>query len=327
MKGFDLRAGLMALAIAATAAACGGGSDGGIGGSGIDGGTGVSSGAVQGFGSVWVNDVQFDTTNAVVFVEDAEAGSGDGDVRNLLNLGQVVLIEGTINDDGTGVADRIYFDDNLEGPVEAAPVLQVGGDYEFKVMGQTIRTDADTQFDDFATSIADIAAGDIVEISGQVDDQNRIRATYIRDTGRTFAANVTEIEIKGFVSDLDGDSFLLNGATTVNYGAGTTLPVPFDNGMFVEAEGTSADGVTLNAEEVELEDEGLGASDVEFAELEGFITVVVSATEFRMGTQTVRYDNTTVLEPGVLIAVGAKVEVEGSLESGDLIAVRIESED
>ncbi|UCE88671.1 MAG: hypothetical protein JSW10_10100 [Pseudomonadota bacterium] len=326
MKRFELRAGLMALAIAATAAACGGGSDGGIGGSGIDSGTGVSSGAVQDFGSVWVNDVRFDTTNAVVVVEDVDTGNGDDDVRNLLEIGQVVLIEGTINDDGTGVADRIYFDDNLEGPVEAAPV-QVGGDYEFTVMGQTIRADADTRFDDFATSIADIAADDMVEISGQVDDQNRIRATYIRDTGRTFAANVSEIEIKGFVSDLDGDSFLLNGVTTVNYNAGTTLPVPFDNGMFVEAEGTSADGATLNADEVELEDEGLGQSDAEFAELEGFITEVVSANEFRMGTQTVRYDNTTVLEAGVVIAMGTKVEVEGSLEGGELLAARIESED
>jgi len=92
---------------------CGGGAGGGIGlassggsGGGI-GGTGLtSSGTIDGFGSVFVNGVEFDTTGAEILVDDQRVG------EEALGIGMVVLVVGEVNADGaTGTASRIVFDE------------------------------------------------------------------------------------------------------------------------------------------------------------------------------------------------------------------------
>src|SRR5512136_1470418 len=66
----------------------GGGADslagGGIGGSGITV-SAVSVGSVSGFGSIIVNDVEFDVTNAEVVVEGEVRGTGDSAVTSLIS--------------------------------------------------------------------------------------------------------------------------------------------------------------------------------------------------------------------------------------------------
>ena len=75
---------------------CSGGAGGGgrlTAGGGI-GGSGVTVGSVSKFGSVFVNDVEYDTTGAVVVVDGVEKGSGDQTVLDNLSVGKVVRIEG-----------------------------------------------------------------------------------------------------------------------------------------------------------------------------------------------------------------------------------------
>ena len=60
---------------------------------GIDRG-GAAIGPIDGFGSVIVNGVRFDTDNAVIVVDGAAASLSD------LEVGQVVVVVGTFDEDG-----------------------------------------------------------------------------------------------------------------------------------------------------------------------------------------------------------------------------------
>src|SRR5262245_11798717 len=135
--------------------ACGGGSNNGqLGGSE---GTGLARGAITGFGSIFVNGVEFSTTGAT-FTIDGSPGT-----ESELHVGDVVTIEGTINSNGrTGTATRVSFDDEVEGPVSSLDVA--GG--SFVVLGQTVRVDGGTSFDSGLGGLAALAVGDVVEVSG-----------------------------------------------------------------------------------------------------------------------------------------------------------------
>ena len=94
---------------------------GGSGGSGDTGdtsagisGSGKAIGVITQFGSIFVNGVEYDTSEAVIIVNGVVATEDD------LGVGMVVFIQGTVNEDGvTGVAEVVIVDDNLKGPISA----------------------------------------------------------------------------------------------------------------------------------------------------------------------------------------------------------------
>ena len=146
------------LATAATAWACASG--GGI------TGTSVVVGPISELGSIFVNGIEFDTTNAEVTVDGDPATAAD------LELGMIVVVRGRIHDDGlTGDAERIGSDHVLFGPVEA---VNAGGG-TFVAMSQLVITDAATVFD--GVTLDALVPGDVVEIFGVVDAAVSIRAT------------------------------------------------------------------------------------------------------------------------------------------------------
>ena len=82
--------------------ACSGSGGGGgdlMAGGGI-GGTGISIGTISGFGSVIVNEVDFDTKEAQVVVNSQSKGAGDEAVSTNLAIGMVVRIEARYPADG-----------------------------------------------------------------------------------------------------------------------------------------------------------------------------------------------------------------------------------
>jgi hypothetical protein len=92
-------------------------------------GLAVAVGPITGFGSVIVNGVTYDT-DAAEFTSDGVVVTQDD-----LKAGQYVLVQGTIDDnDTTGTASSVTFDDNVEGPVSS--VDSVAG--SFVVLGQTV---------------------------------------------------------------------------------------------------------------------------------------------------------------------------------------------
>ena len=292
---------------------------GGIGGSGI-----ISNGVVSAFGSIVVNGTVFDTRDAVVVVEGEEIGAGDDIILDNLDVGRVVTVEGTINDNSF-VADRVTYNDNVEGPVESIRDIDATTK-EIVVLGQTVIVNVITKFK--ATAFDTIALNDLVEVSGLVDDTGAIWATFLEKTGEFMSGVV--VEVKGFVDNLDTDleTFEINDLT-VDYSLADTSGLPGGipaNGLFVEVEGTlDATGGTMLATEIELENE-VGALNSDEIEIAGFVTDFVSALEFTVGNQMVQADADTLFIDGTAedIALGVKLEAEGTLVDGVLFAWEIE---
>jgi len=303
---------------------CGGGGGGGPVG-GIDR-LGVSSGSVSGFGSIIVNGVRYETTSASFDIDDDSSGSSQDD----LSVGDVVVV--TFNTSAPTVALSVIGDEAVEGPVNSID-LATG---VLVVAGQTVRTDAGTSLDDSnaVQSLADIVAGDFVEVSGFFEADNSIRATRIEKK-----AIAGETEVHGIVSGKTATTFMIN-ALQINY---TSVPaiidddfpgMTFNNGDFVEVKGTNYAGLTLLASKVEPDGLGVGEGgtgldidDFDDAEIEGFITRYVSATDFDVAGVPVTTNGGTVFEGGTATDLGlnVKVEVEGDFNaSGVLVADKVD---
>jgi len=290
---------------------------GGIGGTGI-----ISIGAITAFGSVVVNGTEFDTRNAAIIVEGEEIGVGDDIILANLEIGMVVIVEGTgSEDDGSAVADRVIYNDNVEGPVESITVVNATRK-DIVVLGQTVILNVVTEFK--GTTFDDIAVNDVVEVSGLFDDTGAIWATFLEKTdGVVF-------EVTGFVENLDAvlETFEINDLT-VDYSMADTSGLPGGvpaEGLLVEVEGVlDPTGAVMLADVIQLGDE-LDAEDVDEVEVRGFVTDFVSAFEFTVGTQVVQTDALTQFVDGTAadIALGVKLEAEGTLEGGILFANEVE---
>ncbi len=132
----------LATAIALSIAACSPTDSEGV--AGIGGSGYVSSGSVSGFGSVFVNGVEFETDSST-FDVDGVSGTQDD-----LAIGMIVQVSGTINADGiTGDATSISYDDQLQGPVTGLTAPDADGlTRSFMVLGINVIIDSgSTSFD------------------------------------------------------------------------------------------------------------------------------------------------------------------------------------
>jgi hypothetical protein len=296
--------------------------------SGGIGGTGhrISVGSITAFGSIVVNGTEFDTSDAVIIVEGEEVGVGDDAVLDNLDIGRVVTVEGTGSGDATStVADRVTYNDDVEGPVESVDEIDPATK-EIVVLGQTVIVNVVTAFK--ATTFDTIAKNDVVEVSGMVDDTGAIWATFLEKTGEFMPGLV--VEVTGLVKNLDTEleTFEIN-ELTVDYSSidPADLLDDFADGLLVEAEGTlDALGGKLLATEIELGD-ALDSEEANQFEIMGFVTDFVSVLEFTVGyQQVVQTDEDTVFTDGTTddVAPGVKLEAEGSLVDGILLAWEIE---
>jgi hypothetical protein len=306
----------------------GGGGGGKVAGGGIGGSGAISAGRITAFGSVEVNGTMFDTSNAEIIINGVEIGIGDDFIRDNLELGMVVTVEGRIEDDESFVADRVIYSANVVGPVEDISDIDATTK-EIVVLGQTVIVNVVTEFKE--TEFNDITEDDVVAVSGYFDDNGIIRATFLEKTGDI--TSVLEFEVTGFVENLDPDleTFMINGLSIDYSLISDDLPdgIPGD-GQFVEVEGELVAG-ELFADTIELADE-LDGEDGDEVEIMGFVTEVISESDiikFKIGNQEVHVDS----DPDVVlyvdggpsdIAPGQLLEAEGSLEEGILVAVEIE---
>jgi hypothetical protein len=271
----------------------------------------TSKGVITGFGSVFVNGVEYDTTGTSVTMDDSSASETD------LQVGMVVTVNGSISGSGTtGSAGSITFADNLEGPVSSVLTAASG---TFAVMGQTVKVNGSTMYHN-VNDASLLAVGDMVEVSGFPDASGVILATLIEKKTTLFSANTTTVELKGTVSGLSGSSFSIN-AMTVNAG-GVTLPAGLANGSFVEVRGTlAAAGGPMTATFLELEP-SFTADDGDHVEIEGIVTDYVSLSSFKVNGVPV--DGSAL--GSVTIANNMMIEVEGTMVNGILVAGKGEIE-
>jgi hypothetical protein len=316
----------MALVFSLLLISCGSGGGNSSSGGGI-GGTGFAVfGSITGFGSIVVNGTVVDTSNAVIILEGVEIGVGDQTVMDNLDIGRVVAVEGTVRRNGRSFsADRVTYNDNVEGPVESIRAIDMTTK-EIVVLGQTVIVNAITVFK--GTTFETIAQNDLIEVSGLVDDTGAIWANFVEKTGE-FMPGIM-VEVKGFVENLDLDlkTFEINDLK-VDYSIADTSGLPGglpEEDVLVEVEGTlDAAGGEMLATEIDLTDE-LGIEDVDEIEVIGFVTDFISVFEFTVGTQVVQTDANTLFVDGIPadIALGVKLEAEGRLDGGILFAEAIE---
>ena len=327
MKSYPLRGFISALFSVFLLISCGSGGGGGMTAGGGIGGTGIiSQGAVSAFGSIFVNGTEFDTSNAAIIVNGEEIGVGDEIVQENLDIGRVVTVEGTGNlDDISAVAVRVIYNDNVRGPIESIDI-----DAETKeilVLGQIVIVNVVTKLK--GTAFDTIAQNNLVEVSGLVDDTGAIRATFLEKTGEFMPDSDIIVGVTGFIVNLDIDlkTFEINDLR-VDYASidSGSLPQGFADGLLVEVEGTlDAAGGEMLAASIELGDE-IGDGNSDQIEVLGFVTDVTTGFEFTVGNQVVQFDANTLFVDGKPegILLGAKLEAEGSLVDGILIADEIE---
>ena len=284
-------------------------------------GTGVALGPITGFGSVIVNGVTYDTSSAT-FTKDGQPATQDD-----FSVGQVVLVKGTIDDDGTNaMADTVEFDDVVEGPVSSVDNAL----NQIVVLGQTVSITATTSIDDSCPATLDgLLAVPAVEVSGLADANGVIEATRIECRDGTWDG---VLEVNGLVSGHNAGvmTFMINGLE-VDYSGAAVDNFPtagvINNGDPVEAKGTAFDGTTLDATRVEYKGNRFATDDGDHAEIEGFITRFASASDFDVSGLPVTTTGTTTYEGGTAadLDLNLKVEVDGDFNaSGVLVATKVD---
>jgi len=275
----------------------------------------VSTGPITRFGSVILNGIEFDTTQAEIRVEDQIVREDE------LRIGMRVTVEGARDNNGVARATRVVFRKNVEGLIDSIDVVN----NTLVVLGQTVLVESLTVIEDRAQSssiaFSALAAGQFVEVSGLVDADGTILATRIeRKTG--FVAGVTEVEIRSTLSGLNttARTFVL-GALTVNFSTATVVG-SLSNGVFVQVRGTqTAPGSIITATRVTVEDPTVGGAAGTKIEVEGFVTAFASATDFHVNGQAVTTTARTVFENGTIadLALNARLEVEGQLDTNRIL--------
>jgi hypothetical protein len=178
------------------------------------------------------------------------------------------------------------------------------------------------------TTFDTIAPDDVVEVSGLFDDTGAIWATFIEKTGEVIPG--LEVEVTGYIVNPDPafQSFEINDLT-VDYSLADTSALPNGlpaEGLFVEVQGTlDANGQGMVASAIQPGDE-LGVDDAAEIEVTGFVTNFVSPSEFTVGNQPVQTSSGTLFVDGTQAdaALGVKLEAEGTLVDGVILAAEIE---
>jgi hypothetical protein len=317
---------LLAALLIQTACSEGGSGSGGLLAGGGIGGTGISVGQISAFGSVIVNDVEFDTQDADVIVDGEQVGKGNAGVRDMLDLGMVVRVEGRFQDDGFGTADRVVFYENVKGPAAAVESLDTMIK-KITMLGQSVIIDDATILK--GIDFNDLAAGNVLQVSGWTDGNGMIQATYVA----LVAAADDAVSVRGVIAEVNSMqksmriNQLLVDYENADFNGFSTIQAPA-SGQMVFVSGTLDSNGILVADEVRLLND-LAAEDADDVEIEGIVSQFFSPENFVLGTTTIRTDIATVFQ-GIDrgdIFVGCRLLIKGSLSQGLLLADEVIAKD
>jgi Domain of unknown function (DUF5666)/FG-GAP-like repeat len=300
---------------------------GGIGGSGR-----TAYGSITAFGSIFVNGIEYSTSTANIINNGASNRP-----ESELKLGMAVRVEGSINSDGrTGTATVVEFIGDIEGSIDAAPVI-TGTRGTFAIYGLVIKTDSKTKYDN-VSGLAALVAGDAVEVSGLFNaNDGSFSATRIekQDVFR-------KVELRGKISNVTATTFKLGPSLIVNYSAAQLRDIPaggLTNGLFVEVKTTTEPvNNTLAAERVSVESSVLASANIPFGLVQGIAANVSNGgalqaagalmakaagdSSFVMGNQTIVTNAQTVFTGAPLSALvnGVKALATGPVVNGVMTA-------
>lgn len=297
----------------------------------------TTTGVITGFGSVFINGVEYETDTAAVSI-DGVPNTNNVDRDAGLKLGMVVTLSGDAAG-GAGTAVSIEFNDEVEGMVTEIPGVDAttgAPTGALKILGTTIITDEDTIFE---SNVADISTrdqieiGHIIEVSGYSAGDGVVWATRLELKKKALELN-DEVELTGLVSGLTDTTFSI-GDMVISY-----LPENLDadittlaDGMLVEVKSLGLDGDILVAKKIELKSQDKKSvkhdGDDDEVEVEGVITSSVdflTTNTFDVNGSTIIFDINTRFVHGTknTITDGYKVKVKGAVDAnGDFVAQTI----
>ena len=316
-----LRIFLLLLFLFPGAISCGGSGGDLLAGGGIGGTGNTSVGPITALGSIFVNGVEFQTTGATVTINGVNRDEKE------LQVGMVVKVEGMVNADGkTGKAERVTFDNNAAGPISSIDL----GRGALEIMGQTVLVDAQTiiaALPGANLTLADLAASDMVEISGLADADGNIIATRI-----SLQSILRQFEVSGRISSPTASTFKIN-ALTVDYSKAMLVkfgPTGIQEGDIVDVKGGLASPTVLLADVIEKKSSGLSENST--VSCEGFIDTLhytdQSISGFTIitpfGLQRVGLDSATIFTDGLLVKAGLRAKVKGTIKNGIIQAAKVD---
>jgi hypothetical protein len=332
----------MVIASSVFLAACGGSGGGGSTQTAGIGGTGIVAGKVTGFGSIYVNGIRYETDPmSTQYIVDDNSSASESE----LSVGMYVKLNvETLNGVFTGDVLEVVYDDEIEGPITAAPVTSPDGTQKtFMIFGQTITVDdIGTSFNDGSTGNVNptfgfdtIEAGDVVKVSGFRTSLTEVTATYM-EFKEDLVLTSSEVELRGTIQgppagtapnqtfQVDGIVITTNNMTNIFVPGGVLT----DN-LSVEIEGViqTQGPTTVLATKVEFEDEDFG-DDVEDIRLQGIVSGFTDInSDFFIDSQRINASTATLEPIGLVLMNGLDIEVEGEIVGGTLIADEVEAED
>jgi hypothetical protein len=288
---------------------CGGVGSGGTG----FGETGYTAGPITGFGSVIVNGVRYDEAGATVLDGDGLPRS-----RDELRLGMTVEIDsGAVNTTAaTATATSVRFDSELLGAVGTV----TAGASSFTVLGQTVVTDAATVFDFAVGALSALKVGMTVEVFAVFDPANqRYRATRVGPA----AAGATP-HLRGLVAQVDaGAQTLKIGSASCVYAGAAGVPADLAAGQFVRLRLASSTPIAGRFTVLGFGTALRALPDSNDARLAGVVSSFSSTSLFGVNGRPVDASGASFSNGSAGLKLGARVEVEGKLSKGVLLASKV----
>ncbi len=279
----------------------------------------TSKGQIDGFGSVIVNGVRYNTDNAVIVVNGVEVEEAE------LKVGYIVTVIGEVSEDGSvAVATRVEYSAELIGPVEAIDLAQG----TITVLGQVVRLSEDTFFGDNIDEdeIEELLSDAVIEVSAFPSEDGTFLAAHIE-----IELEEDSFRLSGEISNVNLESLTLtiNGQVVdiSEVDLGDLEIDELENGMDVVVTGSLEDDVFVADNELE-EHDGLPETDANVeVEIEGIVSGLTDNGMFEINGMRVLFDGTTAFEYGEEenLRNGLLVEVEGVVnDDGILVADEIE---
>ena len=365
IDGIDRRDALLftALASALALAGCGGGSDGTVAGV-TSGGTGsFATGAITGFGSIIVGAIRFDDSKAISVLD---VDDDNTDLRGQLKLGMVVRVKGKPKVGSSADAETIEVRSELLGPVSRidANTLKVL-EQTVKVTATTFFDNglaglASLALNDIVEVHGFVDSVNNVITATRIERKTPASVKAFKLQGHIRALTATTFQIGdlviSFASLIPSSLILTNGLmvrvrleATLNAGARKArkiraVELELQDRDEAEVEGTitaftsssqfSVNGLavrlrleaTLNAgtrKAVKIRAVELEVQDRDEAKVEGTITGFTSSSQFSVNGLAV---DASAAEAPAGLKPGDRVEVEGRLVKGVLIAKKVELE-
>jgi hypothetical protein len=265
--------------------------------------------------TISVNGVAYGLSKAKINVDGRSASASQ------LQVGQIVTVQGALDEAGKADASSVTFTGNVAGPVSQVDVAAG----TFTVLGQTVSIDGDTLFGEGIqpAGIGALRVGTDVEVSAFATASGQLLASRIdlRSAG-------APLQVQGAMQALDSgaQTFQIN-SLTIDYGQAAVSGTLANASVATVTATEYPNAGTLHAATVQVAN-GIGAAAGVDGQIEGLITSLRSESAFYIGDQlVVTNSGTHLVLHGNTLGLNLAVKVTGTFDSsGALVAKQLRVE-